>query len=241
MSETYLKGGVLIIGSLLWENDLIRKKWRQDFLEEKNKIETKAPIRYGRISNSRNFTFTMIFSNDCNEKKLLGNAFFLPFKKNPVDIKEIQKNAFELIKSEHKKKQINFNRFHWSWGALALVVNPKSLIEKKEQINHLLNFWLKQYDESFDPMEYKVNKETPVINKQGILLFDWTNELKDFDFVITTVTKPNVNQYPTAKTIADKILTNEYSTYFENNLREGISTFQDADIKTLIQDKKLNL
>lgn len=53
-----LNGGVLIIGSLLWQDDSsaqpgdqARKHWRETFLVDKsNRLHVKAPIRYGRYS-----------------------------------------------------------------------------------------------------------------------------------------------------------------------------------------------
>ena len=58
-----LKGGVLIIGSLLWQDHLdevgddIRKNWRDNSLLLANKIQVKTPIRYGRFSdNSKIYT-----------------------------------------------------------------------------------------------------------------------------------------------------------------------------------------
>lgn len=51
-----LKGGVLIIGSLLWQDylnklgDDIRKTWRVKHLLVDSKIMISVPIRYGRYS-----------------------------------------------------------------------------------------------------------------------------------------------------------------------------------------------
>ena len=54
-----LKGGIIIIGSLFWEDHLdnektdnIRKNWRQQYLNDSPKL-TKVPIRYGRASQTR--------------------------------------------------------------------------------------------------------------------------------------------------------------------------------------------
>lgn len=52
-----LKGGVLIIGSLLWQDsstdvpgDNLRKRWRTEHLDMNHKVAVKVPIRYGRYS-----------------------------------------------------------------------------------------------------------------------------------------------------------------------------------------------
>ena len=45
-----MKGAVLIIGSLLWDNSNNRDFWRNVNLNINNKIPVFAPIRYGRKS-----------------------------------------------------------------------------------------------------------------------------------------------------------------------------------------------
>lgn len=52
--ETKLSGGVIIIGSLFWDDDLntsdnLRKTWRENSLDLQNKILAKLPIRYVRL------------------------------------------------------------------------------------------------------------------------------------------------------------------------------------------------
>lgn len=80
LNEINLNGGVLIIGSLLWDDKKqTRKDWRKSFLKIDDKVKIPAPIRYGRISTSRCCTFTMVLSQECNDKDKLGKAFFCPF------------------------------------------------------------------------------------------------------------------------------------------------------------------
>ncbi len=79
-NDISLKGGVLIIGSLLWDKEKIRVDWKENYLDNKNSKTIAAPIRYGRISSDRHCTFTMIFSSECKETNKLGTARFVPFK-----------------------------------------------------------------------------------------------------------------------------------------------------------------
>ncbi len=58
-----LRGGVIIIGSLLWDNKISRQEWRKNDLYNRNRFKVNVPIRYGRCSDTRNNTYTMIFSN----------------------------------------------------------------------------------------------------------------------------------------------------------------------------------
>ena len=71
-----LKFGVLIIGSLRWDNDN-RKNWREERLDIDQAVTVGAPIRYGRRSSKRGCTFTMVFSNSCQPDHL-GTALLVP-------------------------------------------------------------------------------------------------------------------------------------------------------------------
>ena len=53
--------GVLIIGSLYWDNS-IREKWRQERLDLERQLCVRAPVRYGRQSKNRGFSYTMVLS-----------------------------------------------------------------------------------------------------------------------------------------------------------------------------------
>lgn len=53
-----LTAGVLIIGSLLWDSEKERPAWRAARLDVAGAQTVTAPIRYGRLSESR---YTMVF------------------------------------------------------------------------------------------------------------------------------------------------------------------------------------
>ena len=114
-----LNGGVLIVGSLLWDIDKQRISWRNGCLKIQTKIAVPAPIRYGRISN-RKCTYTMVLSNECNEPALQGEGMFVPFSNNPINLDKIKIQSQELIKAERKKihlkmKIIIGNGVHWQF------------------------------------------------------------------------------------------------------------------------------
>lgn len=228
-----LNGGVLIIGSLLWDTNQQRIDWRNNLLQVDQRIIVPAPIRYGRISTGRKCTFSMVFSNDCNNNNQLGTAAFVPFKKNPTNLQMLEKQTKELIKSERKRKKLDSEKFNWSWGTLAISVNPKILkknSEKYYQAKALLTYWKEKYSNDFNNKHYKVGKEFPVLNKLGVLNFKWTKNLKDYDFIITTATMADREYYPNSKNIAERILVNEYEEYFLKNVEFDITTFQDKEI-----------
>jgi hypothetical protein len=99
-----LNGGIIIIGSLYWDKNIQRVDWRNKSLNFENQILVKVPIRYGRISKERENTFSMVFSSECKNEKLLGNAIYVPFKKNPIDYQDLEIEVINIIKSEQKKK-----------------------------------------------------------------------------------------------------------------------------------------
>src|SRR5437879_4452497 len=58
-----LSVGVLIVGSLLW--DARRQTWRDASLQMASSELVTAPIRYGRRSQQRGNTYTMVLSRLC--------------------------------------------------------------------------------------------------------------------------------------------------------------------------------
>lgn len=236
-----LNGGVLMIGSLIWDSDDLRTNWRNNNLQTDRLIVVPAPIRYGRISKERNCTFTMVFSNECNQPEMHGDGIFVPFKDNPINLSNLKIQSQDLIKAERKKPKLDSERFNWNWGALTISVNPKILIETSEKNNQaisLLKFWSKNYNSEFNPEQYKVGQELPILNSQGILKFNWPDELNDFDFIIATATQPAHEFYPTSQNIADRMLASRYDEYFIKNREFGISTFQDEEIGQVLAENR---
>lgn len=135
----YLKGGVLIIGSLLWQDylnkqgDDIRKTWRSEHLLTDNKNMVKAPIRYGRYSDNSK-VFTMTFSKTVTKNKF-ETAYFVPLSKPFITtIEELFKEATALSNAEG----MNGN-FANSWASLGILFN-ENRIDKKLKAK-LTAFW----------------------------------------------------------------------------------------------------
>ena len=233
-----LNGGVIIIGSLLWDNDIQRLKWRSNSLDLEIMISVKVPIRYGRVSGERNDTFTMVFSHECVNPKLAGDAVFVPFRKNSLDFETLINEKTEIIKSERKKINLDNDRNNWGWGSLGILLNPKILEKesgKYEQAIFLLSKWKEKYSSGFKFSEYKVGEELPIIDKSGVFQFNWPNGLEEYDFIIATATKAEIEKYPDSNDIIDRIIKNESSEYFLKNKQNGINTFQDELISKKIK------
>tara|TARA_R110001606_G_scaffold287987_1_gene436135 strand:+ start:873 stop:1607 length:735 start_codon:yes stop_codon:yes gene_type:complete len=224
--EIKFKGGVIIIGSLLWDNSKIRKEWKNQNLNMDQKKIINVPIRYGRVSKSRNCTHSMIFSSECKSDDKMGKGYFIPFN-NELSIKQILEQGKFMIDAEHNKTT-KLYRFNWSWGCLGITINPNLSIDKSKDLKFK---WSEKYTNGFNPRQYKIDKEESIISKEGLLKIKWANELKEIDFIIGTATKPNIDFYPNSREIAIKMIVNKYDEYFKNNRENSITTFQDSEIE----------
>jgi hypothetical protein len=228
------KGGAIIIGSLFWEDKPKRTKWRQVYLESTEcKIPVNVKIRYGRKSSTRQNTFTMIISNHPSTE--FGTANILPFKAKIKNARNLESQAFAMAGAEGlwKESGPSLNK---SWGTVGLLINPK--LNESRNLEIIKQRWTKIYSEySFNPSDYNIEKELEIINKNGFLQIEWTDEMKEFDFLIATLTVPNPKSLLSEKNIADKINETGYSEYFLNNYKNGIRTFQDEEIIKHLNEK----
>ena len=228
------KGGAIIIGSLLWDNKPKRIKWRKLYLEpSENIIPLKVRIRYGRESSSRKNTHTMILSN--HPKTEFGKAYILRFKEILKNARNLESQAFAMASAEGlwKKTEPSLNK---NWGTVGLLINPK--LEESRNLEIIKERWTKIYAEyNFNPTDYTIEKESEIIDKNGFLKIEWTDEMKEFDFLIATLTVPNPKSLLNEKIIADKINETGYDEYFLNNYNNGIRTFQDEGIIEKLKKK----
>lgn len=232
--EIGLKGGVLIIGSLLWQDylndrdDFARKSWRDKHLILDEKIMVKVPIRYGRYSRKDNI-YTMTISNSINKKKM-GTGYFVPFSNQNINnFNDLMYESEALSKAEGMG-----GLFFNSWGSIGLLFNSNK--ENNSQ-NNLSNLWSNKFiNNTFDNKVYKVNKEKPSIKKNGLLNIYWiscvdkreSDNLNNYDFLITAVTMPT--QFPTPLELAENVKKDTKRYYFTENYKNGITTFQDISI-----------
>jgi hypothetical protein len=84
---------------------------------------------------------------------------------------------------------------------------------------------------TFKHEEYCIDNETAIIGEDGFMNIEWTAEMNDYDFLIATPTVPKPKKVLTAEEIADRMLEKKYFEYFDNNVTNGIATFQDDKIK----------
>lgn len=230
-----MTGGVLVIGSLFWQDHLInfgdnvRKNWRDNNLSFENRIRVKAPIRYGRKSNGN--VYTMTLSNDCNNENF-GSAFLIPFKNRKIDIDALKIEVKSLSEAEGMKGHLVAGNNN-PWAVLGIKFNSERI--NKHTNADLINFWSKQINNEvhFDPLKFKIGEEEPAILQNGILNIPKLEALNpkdqilidDLDFVSATVTKPT--DYPHISDLLASVNSDLTRKYFLNNVAVGIQTFQD--------------
>jgi hypothetical protein len=121
-----LNAGVLIIGSLLWDES--RQTWRDACLDMTTIKTVTAPVRYGRLSSSRGNTYTMVFSRLCET----GHAKVIRCRRGISTAADLIAEAEALWKAEQSDAAPG--RIAAGWGCVALLCNrerelPKNLLE----------------------------------------------------------------------------------------------------------------
>lgn len=230
-----LKGGVIIIGSLLWQEylhkpgDKIRLDWRKNYLDLENKIQAKVPIRYGRVSTkSGNGIITMVFSNKMKRK--LGFAYVVPLNRRVQGADEMLAICNGLCAAEGMK-----DRFHTTWGVLGYMINKSRL--EKDIVKSIKKIFNEKIIEPLDTSAYKVGRERSCISKTLELTIPWIaavsghdqSKMDEFDFLLGAATQPTSPQ-PNIQEIARLIKSDNDRRYFLNNIKNGILTHEDFNI-----------
>lgn len=218
-----MRGGVLIIGSLLWD-DRHRDLWRRSRLCISEKVHVRAPICYGRRS-QRNWgnTFTMTLSADDPP----GQATLVPCTAIIENIAGLIAEAEALWSAEHSNA--SQGSIGASWGCVGVLFRDESVHPD----------WSAAWAEHFH------SKTSPVspVDDRGILHIPWpltASEARrvDVDVVLATATKAE-DQRPSAADIADAWLGqhNGHERYFFENVSHGIRTPDDVLIWRRIEER----
>lgn len=216
-----MKCGILIIGSLYWDNANGRESWRKARLNTAASIPVRAPIYYGRKSRSRGYTYTMTFRRDDPS----GVAVLVPCQGGIETIDNLTVEASALWRAE--APQSRPNAMGSSWGCVG------ALFGNDEARETLRPDWNAHFREIG-------NKGLSVVGPDGELDLVWpstlTGERVDMDIILATVTLPEAEP-PAAQTIADGWLglNGGYERYFLENVRHGIRTAHDLEIWRCIE------
>jgi hypothetical protein len=234
MSEPMpLNAGVLIIGSLLWDEK--RQAWRRARLDMTSVQTVTAPIRYGRLSPSRGNTYTMVFSR----RGASGHAKVVSCSQSVSSFEDLNTEAECLWKAEYRKAKSG--SIAEDWGCVALLCNPERKIPK-----NLLTRWADRVGrEAGYGQVSQTQEEGDLITKHGLLQIAWPRfveggEPVQLDLLLATANDPTLEtptSYPTVETItkAWNMAAGKHVKYFWTNLDNGIRTFQDNEIQRLLR------
>jgi hypothetical protein len=115
-------GAILIIGSLFWDKRDHRQSWRRARLKTGPGIPAAAPIRYGRISERRQNTYTMVFSNELLPSKP-GWAMAMPCRCLVRSADQLVQEAQALWAAE-QTAPLPPGPLSSNWSAVGLLCNP---------------------------------------------------------------------------------------------------------------------
>jgi hypothetical protein len=230
--ELCLRIGVLIIGSLYWDDR--RDAWRRSRLDLRDVHDVRTRIRYRRCSTGRDDTYTMVFSQDAAE----GQAKVVRCQRDVVRQADLNAEAEELWAAEKNSSSdgsIASNR-----GCVALLCNGSTPIQKS-----IMKEWADRVKGQlcYGSMQCIAGEEGAV-GPDGLLQIEWpvmvaTGEPVPFDLLIATVNAPTLKgeplSYPTPQVIGSawsraKAISKDRAAYFRNNIACGIRTFEDARI-----------
>ena len=245
MEQKKIKGGVIIIGSLRWENEKNaiqnkdskelakkREEWRNSYLNFKKEKAIPLPIGYGRSSSSRNCTYTMVFSNEYLDLRM-GQGLLIPYK-DDIDFSDVEifkKHCCELaiIEGICKKDETTFRK---KWGCIGIFINKKS--DKKQVVS---NFWgqFRILDNNYKKTPNDLSFENNSLIDNDYSFIESVVIDTDLDFLLFTYIQPQhrnaeFKRIPTANEIAEEIIRSGYKIYFEENTKHQIKTTHDEEI-----------
>ncbi len=235
--------GVLIIGSLYWDDERNRKWWRSERLDFSASRSVRAPIRYGRQSGSRGKSYTMVFSAAlARDESKLGDAIFVPCKQRVRQVKHLVDEAEYLWAAERNSSTSN-GCISANWGCVALALHPSRPIPQD-----LRKGWTTRisHEKNYGRLKHATDEDA-IVTESGVLKVPWPQYTKgtplEVDALLVTATCPTLidGRYPSAKQVADAWRTNEgrkHVHYFWKNKEHNISTFQDAEIEGHLNNEK---
>ncbi len=229
-----MKIGVLIIGSLYWDDTPHRDEWRRERLCLEAQQPVQAPIRYGRRSASRGCSYTMVFSTSLRNDQF-GRAIVIPCKSQ-----DIIKEAECLWTAETPDGNNAKGCISAAWGRVALLENPDRPIPDEERERWTQRVAL---EPRYGQLMNSAIDEVAVVDQSGLLKIPWPRSEDGttpmVNVLLATATNPTLDGhcYPPAQRIANAWRTpkgRKHVDYFCRNRTHGITTFQDVEIKDLL-------
>jgi hypothetical protein len=264
-AQPRIKGGVITMGSLFWENGRnclklpnsvtlgkLRTSWRNENLVKSDAQGIQLPIRYGKKSSTRKYTYTMVFSRAYLNRQ--GSGQIIPFK-HEIDFQTngtLETQARNMAEAEGIDSNGN-TYLAMDWCVMAIWIKPNTTFTQ-----YLINEWHSIVNNQNNFFRFKRNSQTNAPsntarnhtdfsgpNNDAVLLnpnFELIDVPinSDFDFLLLTYTNPRQNppcpNYPDAETIANAIndRNSRYNAYLRRNIDSGIITCDDNAIREFL-------
>ena len=221
-----LRVGVLILGSLLWDN-ANRERWRRR-LDMAAARPVWLPIRYGRLSGiQRSHTHTMVLSKLWYAHRELGVGFTVPCTRPIQTADDLITEARELANAEGLAE--------WTWGAVGVLANPASKVPSE-----ILAGWKDFAAETLrncDLFSQYAKSERSTLSPSGLLRLRWPTRVDNLkainiDLLLATPTAPTLidGRYPRPLEIGETYARQDRPDYFVKNVRHRIRTAHDKNI-----------
>lgn len=218
-----MRCGILIVGSLLWDDREKRIEWRAR-LGIDQAVRVNVPIRYGRRSDNRGKTFTMTFqAGDAR-----GVGFLIPCLASIQTVAGLVEEAEALWEAEDLNASPH--SISANWGCVG------SLFHKDNTPADWATHWADHFCNRASP--------TTPVDAKGVLDIPWPMNADDgspadVDVILGAATKAE-GALPTAADVADAWVEQDkgYERYFLENVRRGIRTPDDGAIWQRIEDKR---
>lgn len=225
-----MKCGILIIGSLFWDNEGRRKKWRRQRLYIGDSIPVHAPIYYGRKSGTRGGTYTMTFQ----QSGPAGRAALVPCQREIQTIEDLKDEAEALWEAEDA--QSDPGMIGKGWGVVG------ALFGNDETTAALAQAWENCF-QGYGAQRLSVVRDDDVVGNNGVLKIKWPEvedgAPADMDIMLATVTKPKPPEPSGAEEVAEAWIHQSagHERYFFENVRHGIRTSDDGEIWRRIEER----
>jgi hypothetical protein len=208
--------GVLIIGSLWWDTRSDRTAWRAGRLDVAAANPVAVPIRYGRKSETRGGSFTMVFSPGDPP----GKAILVPCLRQIETTADVVDEAAALWQAEAPRARRGAIS-SW-WGSVGALLRSDAAHERFSKAG---------------TSEFTQRGATAlsVVTSDGTLELGRVDQndpaMRDIDVILATATLPET-QMPSPGDVADAWIVQNggHESYFFNNVKHGVRTAADGEI-----------
>lgn len=210
-----------MIGSLLWDSEGGRDRWRSWRLDASTEWRVAVPIRYGRKSATRGNTYTMVF--DRLDSSKFGQGVIVECRRVIRSLADLKSEAQWLWAAEMKaipgrEDDPPPGVTSTTWGRVAILL-------RQSTHGPLTDGWKK----------ISGPKDEDLMVREGRLEIEWPEPIDGqartpLDILLATTNKATKPR-PTPRAIAEAWNQRGYRGYFDENQKAGILTSEDTEIR----------